>query len=122
MRCEAGSSGIANGKSQNDSIAILGAPLTIADVERIAALSQLELTADEKELFRRQLADILQYAEQLQAIDTSGVPATAHVHARVEMERRDEPRESMTLTDVLANAPESDPDAGLFRVPRVIAG
>jgi Asp-tRNA(Asn)/Glu-tRNA(Gln) amidotransferase C subunit len=38
------------------------------------------------------------------------------------MERRDEPRESMTLTDVLANAPESDPDAGLFRVPRVIAG
>jgi len=56
--------------------------LTIADVERIAALAQLELSEEEKLLFTRQLADILAYAEQVQAIDTSGVPATAHVHAR----------------------------------------
>ena len=55
--------------------------LTIADVERIAALAHLELTPEEKQLFTRQLADILAYAEQLQAIDTTGVPATAHVNA-----------------------------------------
>ena len=53
--------------------------LTIADVERIAALAHLELTDEEKQLFTRQLADILDYAEQLQAVDTTGVPATAHV-------------------------------------------
>ena len=53
--------------------------LTIADVERIAALAQLELTDEEKQLFTRQLADILHYAEQVQAIDTSGVPPTDHV-------------------------------------------
>ena len=47
--------------------------LTIADVERIAALAQLELTDEEKQLFTRQLGDILAYAEQVQAIDTSGV-------------------------------------------------
>jgi aspartyl/glutamyl-tRNA(Asn/Gln) amidotransferase C subunit len=41
--------------------------LTIADVERIAALAHLELTDDEKPLFTRQLADILDYAAQLQA-------------------------------------------------------
>ncbi len=56
--------------------------LTVADVERIAALAHLELTDEEKQLFTRQLADILNYAEQLQAIDTTGVPATAHVNAR----------------------------------------
>jgi aspartyl-tRNA(Asn)/glutamyl-tRNA(Gln) amidotransferase subunit C len=98
----------------------VASPLTIGDVERIAALSQLELTADEKELFRRQLADILAYAEQVQGIDTSGVPATAHVHGRDGLERADDPRPSLSLSDVLANAPDPAVDPGLFRVPRVI--
>ena len=105
--------------------------LTVADVERIAALAHLELTDDEKQLFTRQLADILNYAEQLQAIDTTGVPATAHVNAlspstapgagtAAGVERPDEPRPSLSTEDALANAPDGAPDAGLFRVPRVI--
>ena len=98
------------------------ASLTIADVERIAALAHLELTEDEKTLFTKQLADILQYAEQIQALDTTGVPATAHVNAQGPSERDDEPRPSLTVADALANAPDGAPEAGLFRVPRVIAG
>jgi aspartyl-tRNA(Asn)/glutamyl-tRNA(Gln) amidotransferase subunit C len=94
--------------------------LTIADVERVAALAQLELTDEEKQLFTKQLADILAYAEQVQAIDTSGVPATAHVHAAQRREREDVPRPSLSVEDALANAPDADPEAGLFRVPRVI--
>ena len=98
--------------------------LTIADVERIAALAHLELTDEEKQLFTRQLADILDYAEQLQVIDTTGVPATAHVNAmradESSVERPDEPRPSVPTNDALANAPDAAPDAGLFRVPRVI--
>ena len=93
--------------------------LTIADVERIAALAQLELTEEEKQLFTRQLADILSYAEQLQSIDTAGVPATAHVNAS-QRDRADEPRPSLSIDDALANAPDGALDAGLFRVPRVI--
>jgi aspartyl-tRNA(Asn)/glutamyl-tRNA(Gln) amidotransferase subunit C len=96
--------------------------LTIADVERIAALAQLELTDEEKQLFTRQLADILAYAEQVQAIDTSGVPATAHVHAGQQTEREDQPRPSLPIADAVANAPDADRRAGLFRVPRVIGG
>jgi len=91
----------------------------MADVERIAALAHLELTEEEKRLFTKQLADILAYAEQLQAIDTTGVPATAHVHARP-VDRPDEPRPSLPVGDAVANAPDAAPDAGLFRVPRVI--
>jgi aspartyl-tRNA(Asn)/glutamyl-tRNA(Gln) amidotransferase subunit C len=94
--------------------------LTIADVERIAALAHLELTDDEKPLFTRQLADILDYAEQLRAVDTTGVPATAHVNAALGAERPDEPRPSLSVADALANAPDAAQDAGLFRVPRVI--
>ena len=96
--------------------------LTIADVERIAALAHLELTAEEKILFTRQLADVLVYAQQVQAIDTSGVPATAHVHAGQRTEREDEPRDSLSLADALRNAPDAAPGAGLFRVPRVMGG
>ena len=94
--------------------------LTIADVERIAALAQLELTDEEKHLFTRQLAEILSYAEQLQAIDTTGVPATAHVQAIMGVERDDEPRASLPVEAAVANAPDAAADAGLFRVPRVI--
>ena len=96
--------------------------LTIADVERIAALAQLELTDEEKQLFTNQLADILHYAEQVQSIDTSGVPPTDHVNANQRTEREDEPRPSLATEDALANAPDGAPDVGLFRVPRVIGG
>ena len=94
-------------------------PLTISDVERIATLAHLELTPDEKQIFTKQLADILTYAEQLQAIDTTGVVATAHVNAH-EAERDDQLRPCLPVEDALRNAPDGAPDAGLFRVPRVI--
>jgi aspartyl-tRNA(Asn)/glutamyl-tRNA(Gln) amidotransferase subunit C len=94
--------------------------LTIADVERIAALAHLELTDEEKLLFTRQLADILNYAEQLQGVDTTGVPATAHVNTELGAERPDELRPSLSVDDTLANAPDAAREAGLFRVPRVI--
>ena len=95
------------------------ATLSLADVERIAALAHLELTDEEKALFTRQLADILAYAEQVQGVDTSGVPATAHVLAE-RIERDDEPRASLPRDEALAVAPGAAREAGLFRVPRVI--
>jgi aspartyl-tRNA(Asn)/glutamyl-tRNA(Gln) amidotransferase subunit C len=101
---------------------IMSPVLTIADVERVAALARLDLTADEKTLFARQLDGILEYARQLQAVDTSGVPATAHVNARQQREREDEPCESLSQADAVANAPDANHEAGLFRVPRVIGG
>ena len=93
--------------------------LTIEDVERIARLANLELTREEKALFTRQLADILAYAEQVQGVDTAGVEATAHVNAH-DSERADEPKPSLEVADAVANAPDGAPEAGLFRVPRVI--
>jgi aspartyl-tRNA(Asn)/glutamyl-tRNA(Gln) amidotransferase subunit C len=96
--------------------------LTIDQVERIARLAHLELTEEEKKLFARQLADILTYAEQLQALDTSGVPATAHVHPDLQAERPDGPRPSLAIDEAIANAPDASASAGLFRVPRVIGG
>ena len=100
--------------------------LSLEEVERIAQLAHLELTAEEKTLFARQLAEILTYAEQVQQLDTTGVPATAHVHPGLRAEREDTMRPSLSVSEALANAPDPSPEtgsvAGLFRVPRVIGG
>jgi aspartyl-tRNA(Asn)/glutamyl-tRNA(Gln) amidotransferase subunit C len=90
-----------------------------ADVDRIAALARLELSDTEKDLFVQQLSHILEYAEQIQTIDTTGVPPTSHVLSGMPADRLDEPRPGMTNQEALANAPDASPQ-GLFRVPRVM--
>lgn len=96
------------------------ARFTRSDVEAIAALANLELDERELELFARQLGDILEYANQVQQIDTTGVPPTASVLTRHLADRADEVRPSLDRAEALMNAPDADPDARLFRVPRVI--
>ncbi|OFW47064.1 MAG: hypothetical protein A3J29_16715 [Acidobacteria bacterium RIFCSPLOWO2_12_FULL_67_14b] len=94
-------------------------PLNQQDVKRIAALARLELTPDELDLFTRQLGDILTYVEQIRTLDTTGVPPTSHVLNRP-VDRSDEPQPSLSRADLLRNAPDAAPEAGLFKVPRVI--
>jgi aspartyl-tRNA(Asn)/glutamyl-tRNA(Gln) amidotransferase subunit C len=94
--------------------------LTRKDVERIATLARLELSDTEKDLFVRQLTEVLEYAEQIQAIDTTGVPPTSHVLSSQAVDRDDTPRPSLSNAEALANAPDPSRHTGLFRVPRVI--
>jgi aspartyl-tRNA(Asn)/glutamyl-tRNA(Gln) amidotransferase subunit C len=94
------------------------ASLSRDDVLRIAELARLELTADEVELFTRQLAHILEYVEQIRALDTSGVMPTSHAINRP-VERADQPHQSLPRDEALAGAPEPAREAGLFKVPRV---
>jgi len=89
-------------------------------VEAIAALANLELDPAEAELFARQLGAFLAYADSVQQIDTTGIPPTTHVATTHVAEREDVSRPSLTTADALANAPDAAPEAGLFRVPRVI--
>lgn len=92
---------------------------TRAQVEAVAALAHIELSSNETDLFAEQLGRILDYAEQVQRIDTTGVPPTASVTTAV-TERDDEVRPSLDPQVAVANAPDSRPGSGLFRVPRVI--
>ena len=94
--------------------------LTREDVSRIAELARLALTTDERELFRRQLADILTFFDQIAGVDTAGIPPTSHVQLERTVFREDSVRPSLPRAEVLANAPDAARDAGLFRVPKVI--
>ena len=91
-----------------------------AQVEAVAALANLELSEPEIELFAKQLGEILDYATQVQNIDTTGVPPTASVLTRHSADRPDVVAGSLDRPDALANAPDASLQAGLFKVPRVI--
>jgi aspartyl-tRNA(Asn)/glutamyl-tRNA(Gln) amidotransferase subunit C len=90
------------------------------DLDRIAALARLELTPSERQLFARQLAGILDYAQQVREVDTTGVAATAHLLTLHPTLREDEPALSLPREDALAGAPEPAPESGLFKVPKVL--
>ena len=94
--------------------------LSRAEVTRIAELAHLELTDAETEAFTRQLSDILAYATQVQALDTSGVPPTSHILSDVMVDRDDVETPCLDRRTAVAGAPDGDDEAGLFRVPRVI--
>jgi aspartyl-tRNA(Asn)/glutamyl-tRNA(Gln) amidotransferase subunit C len=92
--------------------------LTLVEVEHIAELARLSLSEDEKALYQEQLSAVLEYAERLQALDTSAIPPTASVLPLRSVTRADQPRDSMSREDVLANAPQVEADS--FRVPAVM--
>src|ERR1700759_159597 len=96
------------------------AGFTPDQIAAIAALAHLELSESERDLFARQLGEILTYAEIVQQIDTTGVPPTASVVSRHAADRADEVTPSLNRDEILAAAPDAAIDAGFFKVPRVI--
>ena len=97
-------------------------PITQGEVERIAELSNLELTNEEKNAFSVQLAAIVAYIDQLNELDTSEVKPWQHHSAGEAItsfaSRDDEVTPSLGQAMALENAP--DAEDGHFRVPRVI--
>ena len=93
--------------------------LSKQDVKRIAELARLELSAEELDLFTRQLGDILTYVEQIKTLDTAGVAPTSQVLNRP-VDRDDVPGPTLSRSELLGNAPDASIESGLFKVPRVI--
>ena len=91
---------------------------THIDVSYVAKLAQIQLTDDEAGLFQSQLNQILDYVEQLNEPDVSGVEPTAHAMPLVNVLREDIPRESLDHDGVLANAPASRNDH--ISVPKIM--
>ncbi len=92
--------------------------IEMKEVEHVARLARLELSAEEKERMREQLDRILGYIDKLRQLDTEGVPPTSHAVPMVNVMREDEPRPCFPAEEMLANAPDRSGD--FFRVPRII--
>lgn len=95
------------------------AELTRDDVIHLASLAKLALTDDEIERFRTDISRILDYVEQLQAVDITGLEPTSQVTGLLNVERIDEIRgygyEPKTLLD---NVPEVEDNQ--IKVRRVL--
>jgi aspartyl-tRNA(Asn)/glutamyl-tRNA(Gln) amidotransferase subunit C len=92
--------------------------LTRADVEHVARLARLALTDEELDALTTELGAILEHAAQVSALDTAGVPPTAHPLPLVNVFRADVARPGLDRDEVLAAAPEAE--GGRFRVPRIL--
>ena len=97
-------------------------PISKVDVEKVAQLAHMEIAPEELKIFAPQMAEIVRYIEQLNALDTSNVePALGGLTPegeRTDSSRDDEVAPSLGQKTALAEAP--DAAAGHFRVPKVL--
>jgi aspartyl-tRNA(Asn)/glutamyl-tRNA(Gln) amidotransferase subunit C len=95
------------------------AELTRDDVIHLASLARLALSDDEIERFRGEISRILDYVEQLQAVDISGLEPTSQVTGLLNVERPDEIiNYGYDPKVLLANVPEVEDDQ--IKVRRVL--
>ena len=88
------------------------------DVEHVANLARLHLSAEEVDRMQTQLSNILEAIETLRDVDTSHVGPTASVIQLENVMREDEARPGLSRDAALANAPLRDDP--FLRVPTVL--
>jgi aspartyl-tRNA(Asn)/glutamyl-tRNA(Gln) amidotransferase subunit C len=96
----------------------VSSPLTREDVARVARLARLRLTDDELDLFTSQLGQVLEHAQDMNALDLAALPPTSHPFGLTNVVRPDVVTPSVDRDVVLAQAP--DAESGRFAVPRIL--
>ena len=88
------------------------------NLEYVANLARLALTAAEQEKFSRQLGDILHYVEKLKQVDVTGVEPMAHASPVFNVWESDVARPGLPVEQALRNAPEQRDH--MIVVPKVV--
>ena len=90
----------------------------IADetIEYGGILAKLELSDEEKEQAKKDMANMLDYIDTLNELDTSGVEPMSHVFPVNNVFREDVVTNGDDREEILANAPEAK--EGAFVVPK----
>ena len=106
-------------RSRPRSVVCKGNPmkLSIDEVRHVAELAKLELSDEEINQYAGQLSAILNYAEQIQGVDTSSVPPTPYVLPVHNVMRDDSLGVCLPNETAVANA--ADAKDGYFRVRAV---
>lgn len=88
------------------------------DIDKLAMLSRIQLTEDEKAAFSGQVADIIGFFQKLQEVDVSGIQPMAHPFEAAAPLREDSPSTPWPADRSLGNAPASRNDQVV--VPKVV--
>ena len=89
--------------------------ITRETVLHVARLARLDLSEDEVEHMKRDLSSILEYVEELSALDTESVPETAHVAVDAAPLRVD--RRAAGVPNEVAMEQAARSSGGAFAVP-----
>ncbi len=92
--------------------------ISSADVAYVAKLAHLSFDEQQAQDMVGKLSSILEYMQQLNEIDTTGVELTTHVLPINNVFREDVPGVQLSNDQALANAPEREDN--FFRVPRIL--
>ena len=92
--------------------------ITLEEVEHVAKLARLEVSADEKKRLTEQMNRILLYMEKLNELETTGIVPTSHAIDLHNAFRDDGVQKSLQRDESLENAPEAN--EAEFIVPRTI--
>ena len=76
-----------------------------------------ELTEEEKELYTKQLGDVLKYVDQMNEVDTSDVKPMTQVIDFCNVMREDKVVQEISKEALMSNAPEVEGD--FFKVPKI---
>lgn len=87
------------------------------DINHVAKLANLELTATEKKKFAAQLSEILDYIEKLSEVNIKKVKPLAHAAGLTNVWREDVAIPSLSTEDVLKNAKQRHED--FFKVKAI---
>lgn len=85
-------------------------------IEYVGILAKLELSEEEKEQAKKDMANMLDYIDTLNELDTSGVEPMSHVFPVNNVFREDVVTNEDDRDEILANAPEAKD--GAFVVPK----
>lgn len=85
-------------------------------IEYVGILAKLELSDEEKEQAKKDMANMLDYIDTLNELDTSGVEPMSHVFPVNNVFREDVVTNGDDREEILANAPEAK--EGAFIVPK----
>ena len=94
--------------------------LTRQEVEKVALLARLRLSAAELDKLTAQMGQILDYMALLDEVDTRDVQPMAHAVEIASVLRDDVARPSLPRDEALANAPHRDDEC--YLVPAVLGG
>lgn len=88
------------------------------DVDNIAKLARLRFSPEEKKALAEDMVSIINFADSIAAIDTTGIEATAHIAPLSNVFREDNAVSPFTREELLKAAPTTAD--GYVTVPRVV--
>jgi aspartyl-tRNA(Asn)/glutamyl-tRNA(Gln) amidotransferase subunit C len=92
--------------------------ISIEEVEKMASLSMLYVSDEDKKMLQSSLESILSHAQRLNELDTENVEPTTYILKQQNVYREDQTTRKQSREELLRNAPEKED--GYFIVPQVV--